>query len=331
MIAFSEWLYAIDAIDLLGLRPGSAYVVTVTSWVNYLQQVAGDTPQNQLAEMAGVAPSQVSRWKSGATVPSAKAVKRLAAALGRSEAEALAAAGHAPGSIHAASTPRSDPFNIRPTDLRGGLRGHYYTAAKTRYLDRILKRAREGSLPIAWRDELVPITEESWGSSTLVEVDALAVADIQSLPVAAWEPFQAEWRPALESWYVAARTIVSENYINTIRDFLDQIIDGDRLVAIFAREGRLVEEITEGIAPLDVRRDSNRTNYEMMYVVDRTRLTASYLAGLAAGGLDIDWRSWYSSQIESWPDDRSYKLSARLTLTNPDFGRLPEYWTAADQ
>ncbi len=130
---------------------------------------------------------------------------------------------------------------------------------------------------------------------------------------------------------MAARTIVSENYINTIRDFLDQIIDGDRLVAIFAREGRLVEEITEGIAPLDVRRDSNRTNYEMMYVVDRTRLTASYLAGLAAGGLDIDWRSWYSSQIESWPDDRSYKLSARLTLTNPDFGRLPEYWTAADQ
>lgn len=301
--------------------------MTVTSWANYLKQVAGDTPQNQLAEMAGVAPSQVSRWKSGSTVPSAKTVKRLAAALGRSEAEALAAAGHNHRAVNSAPTPRSDPFNIKPAGLRGGLRGHYYMAAKTRYLAQILKRARDGSLSINWRDELAPVTAESWSSATLVEVDALAVADIQSLPVADWEPLQAAWRPALESWYVAARTIASENYINSVRDFLDQIADGDRLVATFARDCRLSEALTETIAPLDNKRDGNRVNYEMMYVVDRTRLTASYLAGLAAGGLDIDWRSWYSSQFESWPQERSYQLNAQLTLMNTDFERLPAYWT----
>lgn len=303
--------------------------MTMTSWANYLKQVAGAIPQNQLAEMAGVSPSQVSRWKSGATVPSAKAVKRIAAALGRSETEALAAAGH----NHRASNsaPRSEPFTIKPADPGGDLRSHYYVAAKTRYLTQILKKAREGWLSINWRDELTPITTEMSISATLIEVDALAVADIQSLPAADWEPFQADWRAALESWYVAARTIVSENYINSFRGFFDQIADGDRLILSFARNGRLAESITETVTPLDDKRDSNRANYEMMYVTDRTRLTASFLAGLAAGGLDIDWRSWYSSQIESWPDDNTYRLIANLALTNPDFGRLPEYWTKDNQ
>ncbi|EUA70989.1 hypothetical protein I540_3179 [Mycobacteroides abscessus subsp. bolletii 1513] len=166
---------------------------------------------------------------------------------------------------------------------------------------------------------------ESWGDTRLAEIDALAVAEIQNLPYADWEPYRADWQTALESWYLASRAALSEQYINEARRFLDQIVEGDRLVVTFARNNRLSTSLLETIAPIDDRRDSNRAAYDAMYVFDRTKLTVSYLAGLVAGGHDIDWRSWFLDQAKTWPEDRKWQIA--LTVNNQYLEALPAYWT----
>lgn len=304
-------------------------LVPVTSWANYLEQVANNVPNSKIAELAGVDVSQVSRWKSGSTVPAEKTVRQLALALERSQDEALVAAGHLKLPAHPPRSAPSGPPQSDPSSLRGGLRGYFYTAAKIRYFLPVLKRARIGILSLDWRDELTPQSPDSWGGDArLAEVDALAVADIQSLPYANWEPFRADWKTALDSWYLTTRTVIGEEYINHVRQALDQISDGDRLVGAYARADRLIETLTETIGPIDDKRDSNRVTYEMMYVGDRTALTASYLAGLAAGGHDIDWRSWYLNQAEAWSDAHPYKSRVQLTVSSPKLQSLPAYWTA---
>jgi hypothetical protein len=62
---------------------------------------------------------------------------------------------------------------------------------------------------------------------------------------------------------------------------------------------------------------------------------AWYRAGLAAGGLDVDWRGWYRSQIATWTNGRSplEGPSAIAELTALEHGEkdhmqsLPAYWT----
>ena len=36
--------------------------------------------------------------------------------------------------------------------------------------------------------------------------------------------------------------------------------------------------------------------------MERDLVTASYRAGLAAGGLDIDWYDWLIDRVRAWPD-----------------------------
>lgn len=294
----------------------------VTSWANYLKQVAGNVPNSKIAELAGVDVSQVSRWKSGATIPAEKTARQLALGLDLPEDEALAAAGHLQLAVRPA---RPSPPIRTPSDLPGGLGGYFFTAAKTRYLQPILKQARAGTLSLDWREELTPLSAESWGDARLAEIDALAVAEIQNLPYANWEPYRADWQTALDSWYFASRSTLSEQYINEARRFLDQIVEGDRLIGTFARSNRLMHSFMETIAPIDDRRDNNRATYDAMYVFDRTKLTVSYLAGLAAAGHDIDWRSWFLGQSKTWPDDRKWQIE--LTVSSPNLERLPTYWT----
>lgn len=293
----------------------------MTSWSNYLKQVASDVPNSTIAELAGVDVSQVSRWKSGATIPAEKTARQLALGLGLPEDEALAAAGHLKLPVRHA---RPSPPNSTPSDLPGGLGGYFFTSAKARYLQPILKQARAGTLSLDWREELTPQSVESWGDARLAEIDALAAAEIQSLPYADWEPYRSDWRTALDSWYIASRAALSGQYINEARRLLDQIVDGDRLISTFSRSGRLITSFMETIAPLDDRRDSNRATYNAMYVCDRTKLTVSYLAGFAAAGHDIDWRSWFLSQTKTWPDDQKWQID--LLVNDQHLETLPTYW-----
>ncbi len=65
----------------------------MSAWSDYLTRVAGELPQKKLAALAGVDPSQVSRWMAGSTLPSVKAVDQLVTALHLDEDEARVAAG----------------------------------------------------------------------------------------------------------------------------------------------------------------------------------------------------------------------------------------------
>ena len=61
---------------------------------------------------------------------------------------------------------------------------------------------------------------------------------------------------------------------------------------------------------------------------------AWYHAGLAAGGLDVDWRGWYRGRIATWTggDSALEGPSATGELAKLDSGRLdhfetlPAYW-----
>lgn len=50
------------------------------------------------------------------------------------------------------------------------------------------------------------------------------------------------------------------------------------------------------------------------FVMQRDDLTASYGAALAAGGEDIDWRSWFEERINAW-DNEAGAAAAHITLS----------------
>ena len=64
------------------------------SWAEYVQRVTPGMTQTQIAALAGVDQTGVSRWLHGSNVPRAEAVIKFARALQRSPIEALMAAGH---------------------------------------------------------------------------------------------------------------------------------------------------------------------------------------------------------------------------------------------
>lgn len=63
-------------------------------WAEYVQRVAPGKNQSEIAELAGVDQTGVSRWLSGRTVPRVESVIRFARSLGRSPVEAMVAAGY---------------------------------------------------------------------------------------------------------------------------------------------------------------------------------------------------------------------------------------------
>jgi transcriptional regulator with XRE-family HTH domain len=63
-------------------------------WAEYVKRVAPGRNQAEIAELAGVDQTGVSRWLSGRTAPRVESVIRFARSLGRSPVEALVAAGY---------------------------------------------------------------------------------------------------------------------------------------------------------------------------------------------------------------------------------------------
>ncbi len=63
-------------------------------WAEYVKRVAPDKTQTEIAALAGVDQTGVSRWLSGQSVPRVDSVIRFARSLGRAPLEALVAAGY---------------------------------------------------------------------------------------------------------------------------------------------------------------------------------------------------------------------------------------------
>jgi len=64
------------------------------SWAEYVKRVAPGAIQAEIAELAGIDQTGVSRWLAGRTVPRVESVIRFARNLQRSPIEALVAAGY---------------------------------------------------------------------------------------------------------------------------------------------------------------------------------------------------------------------------------------------
>ena len=63
-------------------------------WAEYVQRLTPGKTQAEIAALAGIAQTGVSRWLSGQSAPRVDSVIRLARNLGRSPIEALVAAGY---------------------------------------------------------------------------------------------------------------------------------------------------------------------------------------------------------------------------------------------
>jgi hypothetical protein len=208
-------------------------------------------------------------------------------------------------------------------DRQDLVRRLYQTAHLETWLQ-ILWDARTGALPRDWRLSAASIAE-----SATENVDA-AFGDAERLAARAvlddfaarqpWEPTaNVGWRAALDGWF-AAITRFDVAAVQTVSaGQLKWVIDDQppaREHALFW--ARAVEQ------------------YRRM----RDHHGAAYYAGLACGGLDVDWRQWYRHRIESWlpqlDDDANERppwSRCAATLEALDQGALdeqyvmlPSYW-----
>lgn len=190
----------------------------------------------------------------------------------------------------------------------------------------VLMNARSGLLDGEWRSTLSPEAHYAAGfprptDPSLLDADALAIYEVATAPISAWEPNAAagDWRRALAAWRVAAQDLHRHQF-RTKRWLCDFTIpETDQPNA--ARLDAVLEART-----LDA-------------------IEASYRAGLAAGGDAENWRSWYRSRItETWStaDDSTYKLYYSVDHVLAQIDRiqpvitgaplilvqehLPEYW-----
>lgn len=189
----------------------------------------------------------------------------------------------------------------------------------------LLQAARRGTLKPQWRETL---SVDNWlyrnerppEDPRIREADEMIINELRAMPPAAWEPFVAEgdWRRALQAWHQAAT----------------EVHDSFEVLRLDARRDR--DELDDHeAAPQHVNRTTSlRSSTDAVHARKRVEIEALYLAGLAAGGDDVDWISWYRNRIQIL-DDVSFSNVPSNTeilhqLDSPDvqaaMQMLPDYW-----
>ena len=189
-----------------------------------------------------------------------------------------------------------------------------------------LQRARDGLLEPQWRDNVAAGSRLSHlQSNDPYGVFVPVVTAINEMPRAAWEPGHSPgWRAALDSWFDASRAALAED--RNIK--LEQHAKNTNLGMIAARVAApSAHAALTQIANTDAQKDDLARKSLSMFIIERDKLTASYGAGLAAGGEAVDWRTWLEDRIATW-DNESAANVARITLQqqNSYLQRLPAYW-----
>jgi hypothetical protein len=188
----------------------------------------------------------------------------------------------------------------------------------------ILVDARTGTLDPNWRQGLSAGMVGGALETSLEDSNQLAVHSLSIMDVQPWEPYTGSgWRTALEAWYAALQEA------HDSRDRTDRSVPGSEADAPEA-----VVRFSETIA-----RNPVLTDFAERAAEGRRRWRDSecawYYAGLAAGGLEVDWRGWYRSRIAAWTNGLSSLEgpSAIEELTALEHGdkdhmqSLPAYWT----
>lgn len=196
----------------------------------------------------------------------------------------------------------------------------------------LLRSARAGTLSPGWRQTL---SVEKWLYRTerppedprIREADEMIIRELTSMMPKAWEPYVAEgdWCSALNAWHAAA-VEVFDNFEVLRRDGRRErdAMDENALVAV-----------DEAVAStLAAHRSGLRSGTDAFYQQERDEIEARYLAGQAAGGVDVDWLGWFRTRVQRWPE-----LSARGVSTPTEVLKrledpavqasmemLPDYW-----
>lgn len=195
-------------------------------------------------------------------------------------------------------------------------------------LQRVLQNARDGLLLPHWRESVATMSPLSGPDP--MGIHALVVTAINERAPAAWEPgFSPGWRAAADSWFNDARRALAEHRRLT----LIQHAELTKLTELLPVATRIsmapsVDDAMAQISSLDDRNDATARQSLSTFIMQRDKLTASYRAALAAGGVDIDWRSWFEKRIDTW-DNEAGAASARIILRQESHSymqRLPEYW-----
>ncbi|KUH89417.1 hypothetical protein [Mycobacterium sp. IS-1556] len=195
-------------------------------------------------------------------------------------------------------------------------------------LQRVLQNARDGLLVPHWRELVVTMSPLSGPDP--MSVHPLVVAAINERPRAAWEPgCSPGWRAAADSWFDEARRALAEHRRLTLVQHAE-LTKLTELLPVSTRTSMApsVVDALDQISSLDARNDALARQSLSTFVMQRDKLTASYRAALAAGGEDVDWRSWFEERISTW-DNEAGAASARITLqqnAQAYMQRLPEYW-----
>lgn len=195
-------------------------------------------------------------------------------------------------------------------------------------LQRVLQKARDGLLVPHWRDLVATMSPLSGPDP--MGVHSLVVTAINERPRAAWEPGHSSgWRTAVDSWFNDARVVLAEHRRLT----LVQHADLTKLNALMPIASRIatspsVADAIERLSKFDAINDNTARQSLSTFIVQRDKLTASYMAALAAGGDDIDWQSWFEKRVATW-DSEAGATGARIILGQDPhiyMQRLPEYW-----
>lgn len=196
-------------------------------------------------------------------------------------------------------------------------------------LRQALQQARDGVLHPQWRENVGSSSRLSGlQHSDPYGVRLSVVTAINEMPRAAWEPGHSpDWRAALNSWFDASRAALAEHR-KTVLDqhaTMTQSSMTARVRLTAPTAGDALTKITE----LDVQNDGLARQSLATFITQRDTLTASYGAGLSAGGEDVDWRTWLEGRIDTWDTDNSLAAEGARAMVRqqPSYlERLPTYW-----
>jgi hypothetical protein len=196
-------------------------------------------------------------------------------------------------------------------------------------LRQALQEARDGNLDPQWRENVAnsSVLSGLLSSPDPYGVHLSVVTAINEMPRAAWQPGHSPgWRAALDSWFDDSRNALAEHRTMTLAQQANATKPVVSL-SVAALVTTSPSDTIARIARIDAMHDQTAKQTLSTFIVQRDKLTASYMAALAAGGLDVDWRSWFEDRINTW--DSSVAIGgARMTLQQEHsyLERLPTYW-----
>jgi hypothetical protein len=197
----------------------------------------------------------------------------------------------------------------------------HYVFARSMLCKPVLMDARCGQLTRDWRTR---VTADDLGRPLelrYADGNELVALEIATMDVQPWEPHTGVgWRIALEAWYATIKWL-DDSRIQTKRPTAGPTAP----LAVQEFEEKLRENPV--IAHFDARVAEGQRRWRDWH-------GAWYYAGLAAGGLDMDWRGWYRDRIATWTSDSNALAgpSAIAELDKLESGRLdhmetlPAYW-----